>query len=426
MNRPVRRLTLAMALITGLWIIGRSATLAQQPSTQPDVNTSELLRPPPPLVDEAAGQPAGDTGDPSTLARVAPSVFEQARSLTIPSARAEALQRLADAAIFSAQLDEARAALIEAGEAALQVPYPIIHDQRLIATTDTFIALAEEQLRAARIEESIFGEDPAPQPAPDRSVLYAKALEDWERAYALAYQIINPTYRAETLYRVVERQSYGSQLMINESAPLGREGQARPEAPAPIRAIAERTIREAAQEAMTIERPVWQNLALASVCANAALSRQFEVGLEIARTIRQPDSRSETLVRLAESQALSGRRDEATRTYSEAAEAAASISSEGVRSVLAGVLIDNLISVGRFEDARACVTLYPDRTQRFIALAAVAESQGRRGLSESAYRWIEVEVDDPTYQAMLKRRVIDGILESVQQNRSSAVGARGR
>ena len=35
---------------------------------------------------------------------------------------------------------------------------------------------------------------------------------------------------------------------------------------------------------------------------------------------------------------------------------------------MTGFLIDSLIATGRFDDARACIVLYPEESERFVAL----------------------------------------------------------
>ena len=59
---------------------------------------------------------------------------------------------------------------------------------------------------------------------------------------------------------------------------------------------------------------------------------------------------------------------------------------------ITGYLVDSLISTGRFEDARACLVLYPTEAERFVALGAIAESQGRRGSADAARDWIARDV----------------------------------
>jgi hypothetical protein len=76
-----------------------------------------------------------------------------------------------------------------------------------------------------------------------------------------------------------------------------------------------------------------------------------------------------------------------------------------------------LISVGRFDDARASIVLYTNVSNRLAALGAVAESQAQRGLADSARAWINRDVP-PEDRARLHRRVDDGLLSVIQLNRS--------
>src|SRR5439155_20320926 len=107
----------------------------------------------------------------------------------------------------------------------------------------------------------------------------------------------------------------------------------------------------------------------------------------IARQIPLPEVRLNALLKIAQTQALRGDPDGATTTYHEAAVTVATIRETDIRSVLAGVLVDSLISVGRFEDARRSIALYPDEPSRVVALGAIAESQGERGAGRSALEW---------------------------------------
>jgi hypothetical protein len=84
---------------------------------------------------------------------------------------------------------------------------------------------------------------------------------------------------------------------------------------------------------------------------------------------------------------------------------------------MTGFLIDSLIAAGRFDDARACIVIYPEESSRFVALGAVAQAQGRRGLAESARRWIATEAPE-AYRPALYRRVVTGVLEAVETERS--------
>ena len=265
----------------------------------------------------------------------------------------------------------------------------------------------------------------ARMPPVDRARLIRGLLDFWSRAVDLCLRISNPTYRNEMLSRVVENEAAGSQTIAtlfprNEGA--GTEG-SRPERS--YDSDADRVLRDAAAHAARIDRPIWRDRAMLLVVASAAASNQFARGLEIARTIPQAEIRADALMRIAEAQSRSNRGPAASATYQEAVRAVASIPLEDPRDILTGVLIDSLISVGRFDDARASIVLYSNVSSRLNALGAVAESQARRGLADSARAWINRDVP-PEDRAMLHRRVDDGLLSVIQLNRSRELSNQDR
>jgi hypothetical protein len=83
--------------------------------------------------------------------------------------------------------------------------------------------------------------------------------------------------------------------------------------------------------------------------------------------------------------------------------------------VVAGDLVDRLIALGRFRDARMATYLYEDDDNRMKALGAVAENQARRGLAHQAVTWINAEIA-PEQRSVLIKRVQDGTLQSLQSN----------
>ena len=138
------------------------------------------------------------------------------------------------------------------------------------------------------------------------------------------------------------------------------------------------------QVCQEIERPIWKNTALERTAINAGESRQYPRAFSIARSIQNAEARSQALILVAESQCRHSPPEEATKTYAEVAEAVARVDQDGLRGVLTGYLVDSLISTGRFEDARACLVLYPTASERFVAMGAIAESEARRGSAERA------------------------------------------
>lgn len=89
----------------------------------------------------------------------------------------------------------------------------------------------------------------------------------------------------------------------------------------------------------------------------------------------------------------------------------------GLRGVLTGILIDSLISTGRFEDSRACLVLYPSDSERFVAMGAIAESLGLRRMSVEAREWIDRDVP-VAYRSTLYRRLNNGLLRAISEARS--------
>ena len=101
----------------------------------------------------------------------------------------------------------------------------------------------------------------------------------------------------------------------------------------------------------------------------------------------------------------------------------ARVEQDGLRGVLTGYLVDSLISTGRFDDARACLVLYPMESEKFVAMGAIAESEARRGSAERALQWIAS--DAPTaWRPVLYRRVNSGVLAKIGNSRQSLFSGR--
>ncbi len=427
----------------------------------------DLTRP----VDRSGGaNPGGGFGT------VTNQLVLDARSVADAGERSLALIRIAQTAIFSKQLDVAHGALFEASTTALTVSDPLTREQRVTAIVDTLLRLAEERMSdntdanfslddpvpdprnptappsdqppkpptpptdvpgAAPSPSQSPAEAGAPQPPPgtapvatpiaalppdDRKVRLNAALPEWGQAVNLATKLDNVTARTEALFRIAESEAYSSQKLVNEPARYA-SGRPDPAALAPdLRDYTDLLLVNSAKHARMIERPIWRNSAFYSVVSNAAASSQFTRGFEIARSIEQPEARTDTLIRLAEGQALNARPNEATAAYLEAARSVSQIPQDDPRETLVGVLIDSLISYGRFDDARACVWIYAIPARQLVALSAIAESQGRRGLAASARIWIARDVP-ASFRPVLYRKVSDGELSSVEQNRSKDLSA---
>ncbi len=426
----------------------------------------DLTRP----VDRSGANPTG-----GGLGRVNDQMFLNARAITNPGERSLALVRIAQTAIFSKQLDEAHKALFEAGPSALTEPEPLTREQRLTAIIDTLLRLAEERMSDTTDVSFSLDDDAAtpPRPTPDqapkpptpagselpgaasspsqspadannptatpptgtpmaalppddRKARLEAALPEWGQAVELTIKMDNVTARTEALFRIAESEAFSSQRLITDPLRLV-PGRPDPAALAPdLRKYTDLLLVNSARHARMIDRPIWRNAAFYSVVSNAAASSQFPRGFEIARSIEQPEARTDTLIRLAEGQALNGRQNEATAAYLEAARSVAQIPQDDPRETLVGVLIDSLISFGRFDDARACVWIYAIPARQLVAFSAIAESQGRRGLAESARTWIGRDMP-AAFRPALYRKVNDGVLNSIEQNRSKdlSIDTRG-
>jgi hypothetical protein len=221
--------------------------------------------------------------------------------------------------------------------------------------------------------------------------------------------------------------------------------------------LADEILLDAWDAAKKIDRLIWKYRGMVRIALSASDSRQYTRAVELARTIENAESRAEALILLAEAQcraaarrlrlaeedrrtaAAPGAGDQeaptayqatvqavaemnaaATATYQAAAEAVAAIPQDGLRGVIAGILVDSLIAVGRFDDARACTVLHPDPAEQFRQLSAIAESQGKRGDEEAARRWIATEAPEG-YRSALFRRLTAGVLWAVEQNRQRDV-----
>lgn len=353
-------------------------------------------------------------------------LLNEARAITRPEERALALVGVARSKVFGREYAAAHTALVEASQAALKVPPGLVRDLRIRAVVkEGFLRLAEARSSEGSAKNIFTSED---EPLPPESLeTWTRAMkgaqEEWNLAADLAARIDRRPYRSLTLFEVVESQSSD---LVRRGAFLDEfEGQVAEELKAveagKIKAalgLIDAGLDQGLAHARRIDLPLWRDRALATVVSGAAGARRFDRGFAVARAIPRPDARADALLRLAETEARRGTPKGATRAYTEALQAIAAIPVTDLRSILTGVLIDSLIASGRFEDARAAVVLYSDPARRLQALGAVAESQGRRGLSESAKVWIAKDAS-PDVRSQLYRRLNDGILASLEQYRTN-------
>lgn len=385
----------------------------------------------PPIIDLSTGMPYAI--DPNAVANLSQEeldaidarLLSNVRLIVEPADRAQAFDQVARAKIFShrpgdTRLEDAHTAISEGGQAALEVKDRLTRDLRLMNLVRTALVLADEQSREGMVETSYMPAGPVKASwTPKRRLLWLTRSES-ERQHAadLASRINSVNLRSEMLFRVVDNESQGSQYIAQEALLTDGKRSDLKGLEAMINRMADRGLVFSANHSARIGIPIWRDRSMVSIAIAAAASDQFDRGIEICRTIPQPEYRSDALVRLGEAQARRNLGAGATQTYDAAAKAVASIPLEDPRGILASVLIDSLISVGRFDDARACVPFYPDQIRRLRALGTIAESQGERRLANSALAWIDRDAP-PEFRDRLRLRVNDGVLKAFEKGRSN-------
>ncbi len=355
-------------------------------------------------------------------------LMKDAMAVVDPGERSLALVRVARTSIFLGRPDFGHKAIFQAAEDAKLVPNNTLRDQRIVNVVEAALALAEEHMRDIRVFESTAPASPGlPAPIPptnDRRSNLEQGRQEWDLAFRLSFEIRNPSARTESLYGVVESESLGSSALVRE--PFRLLG-ARPDPsklPAQIRTFSDGLLATAIEHATKIERPVWRDRGLVAIATNASISGQFARAEQSANTIQQPEVRTDALLKIAENEVIFGRHDDATRTYQAVARTISEVPQTDPRETLVGVLIDSMIAFGRFDDARAATVLYANPANPPIALAAVAESQGRRNLAKSAQEWIAREPSSEL-RSLLYRKLNDGLLAAFEQKRSAELSRGG-
>ncbi len=384
-----------------------------------------------PIVDPTTGLPyAIDSRSVATLSQeeldaIDATLLDKARTITQPAARAQVFERVARAKIYAhrlgdSHLSEAQTAIREGGQAAVQVTDPITRDLRLMRLIQAGMTLSDEFIREGLINTTELPDGSIKDGWSARRRLDQMVHAEQEREYItwLAGQVGSSNLRSELFFQIVDNESRASEtIALAGIATEGRRSDLQG-LESMIARMADRTLVLAANTSAKIAKPIWRDRSMVSIAIAAAASDQFDRGIQVSRGIPQPEYRSDALTRIAEAQARRNLGPEATRTYTEAAHAVASIPLEDPRSILTGVLIDSLISVGRFDDARACVPFFPDDVRKLNALGTIAESQGERRLASSALAWIERDAP-PAIRDELKVRVGDGVLKAFENTRTN-------
>lgn len=391
-------------------------------------NPNEIDGPPTSPFDDATGLGPNISGlsgfrtrtaSPEQVKAVNARLMAEARAIGDPADRALSFDRVARAKVVVDEWEEALQALTEGGQAAITIRDPLIRDVRLEALTSTAIGVAEELVREATIKDVY--RDPLDNRPPRTLEVRMDYLRTASRAVALggnlAFAIRGEDYRSLALFNLVQDQATNSRavsrfaqdrdsgLEVHSTGELGE-----------LREMADSMLVEAEREAVRIPLPVWRDQALVRVASAAASSGQYTRGLMIARKIPQPESRADAQIHLAEMLARSNHAQDATAAYQEAVRSVVSIPLEDPRASLGAVLLDSLLAVGRFEDARSASMLIQDPLLRARALGAVAKAMGERGLVSLVEGWISSETG-PDLRDRLRREASEGYVDWLQRSR---------
>ena len=279
----------------------------------------------------------------------------------------------------------------------MEEPNSLRHDQLIIEIITTTGQLTETLIREGKTQLAMLDtQEGSPEAIPrqlDPKLSIRLARLEWQRARVLARAILNPTYRSEYLGRVAEGLGRDSSRIVLEYVRRTEQDNLPPS--------------EKLTEADTkqIEQSADDFLSRPSKFARKSSGRSGGTqhwsgppstranrgsipGLLASPAASRMPRRGSGAILVAESQCRHSPPEEATKTYAEVAEAVARVEQDGLRGVLTGYLVDSLISTGRFEDALACLVLYPTASERFVAMGAIAESEARRGSAERARQWI--------------------------------------
>jgi len=348
----------------------------------------------------------GDRGAPELtrdqLIALSNQLYENAMRLTDPEVKVRALDRLARSEIFGARLDQAIRAVNSSFETAKTLPNGTIKNIRLVSLSTTSTNLTDGLIREA-LEPNVT----------NRREWIDKSIQIWRQAAEVSGLITNNDLKSEMMSRVAFDISEDAQLIAAKISEFEQTNELGKDQKTTYEATLDELFDLAIEINQQVPMNVWRNEVAQKIAIKGALAYRFDRALNAARTIKQNAPRALALARVAEALARFNKPDDATQIFIETGEVASMVAEVSVRNVVAGDLVDRLIALGRFRDARMAVYLYEDDDLRIRALGAVAENQARRGLAHHAVDWINSEIL-PEHRSGLIKRVQDGTLQSIQ------------
>ncbi len=328
------------------------------------------------------------------LRRINDQLLSEARSIGNPADRALAFDRTARSKMLYDQWDEAQTAIREGGQAALQIGDETMRGLRLTGLIRSSIDLSDELVSEAvsDISDTGLGEGRPARNVEGRIQLIDRARAAVTEAAQLARAIPSANTQSHMLALLASSIASSSQRVARYVPDADLDSDV-PSSDARFVGAADQMLVDAETVAWQAPLPIFRDQYLVKVVAAAAGADMYDRAALIARRIPMQESRADAQIRLAETIARSGEQNAglATSIYQEAVSSVVSIPLDDPRLTLGTVLLDSLVSVGRFDDALATATLVRKPQLRAQALGLIARAMGARGLTNKAVAWIDRE-----------------------------------
>jgi hypothetical protein len=345
-----------------------------------------------------------------SMSEIEEFALDDALRISVPEDRSRALEHSAQASVLSGHRERGLDILRQAGEATLGIYDPLMRDMRLRSIVMTANNLSEISTREALPSIALSGEETPEAARERRTTSLHTARSANQIAGQFAERIHGLNYRSEMMAAVVESILRNSEEIFQRLIPLSDTL----ETTGPATSEGDAQLNAAHQLAQRIPQPVWRNRELVRVASIAAGSNRFEVARLVANGIPHALSRGEALINVAESQARDNLDVDATTSYQDAFDTILNIPDISPRISLGAVLLDSLLAVGRFEDARLTTQVITDPQLKLRALGAIARSMGERGLAEDARLWIEAE-PSATSRDRLRSELAAGLVRWIEK-----------
>ena len=253
---------------------------------------------------------------------------------------------------------------------------------------------------------------------------------EWQRAAHVARQVINPTYRSEYLDRVVEGMAKDSGRITEFVRPTD-SAEVRNEPPK----LDAKDIKEYEESADSF---LVEAAELAGPSSGPSGGMRRWRGRRSRRANRGNMTGPSTWRGASRTPRPAPRRSCSSPSRSAATTSPISplapirrrprpwhaSSRTGLRGVLTGFLVDSLISTGRFDDARACLVLYPTESERFVAHGGHRRGRGPPRVGRRSRGAGSPTKPRRSTRSALYRRVNTGVLAAISNERQNQYSSR--